>query len=117
MAFSEDAADVAAHAKQDGAQPGRIKFRDVNGDGQVTLADRTVIGSPHPDFTAGLDIGVYRGNWDLTATVFGSFGNDIFDEAEGVLRLPEFRHERARRSAEEFVDAREAEREVPAARM
>jgi TonB-linked SusC/RagA family outer membrane protein len=77
--FFKDAADVAAHAKQDGAAPGRIKFKDVNGDGQVTLADRTIIGSPHPDFTAGLDVGLYRGNFDLTATVFGSFGNDIFD--------------------------------------
>jgi TonB-linked SusC/RagA family outer membrane protein len=77
--FFRDAADVAAHAKQDGAAPGRIKFRDVNGDGQVTLADRTIIGNPHPSFTSGLDVGLYRGAWDLTATVFGSFGNDIFD--------------------------------------
>jgi TonB-linked SusC/RagA family outer membrane protein len=74
-----DAADVASHATQDGAAPGRIRFRDVNGDGEVTLEDRTIIGSPHPDFTAGLDMGIYRGNWDLSATVFGSFGNDIFD--------------------------------------
>ncbi|MBC7790884.1 MAG: SusC/RagA family TonB-linked outer membrane protein [Anaerolineae bacterium] len=77
--FFRDAADVASHPTQDGAQPGRIKFRDINGDGEVTLADRTVIGSPHPDFTAGLDMGVRRGRWDLSATVFGSFGNDIFD--------------------------------------
>jgi hypothetical protein len=77
--FFRDAADVTAHATQDGAAPGRIKFRDVNGDGQVTLADRTIIGNPHPDFTGGLDMGLYRGSWDLTATVFGSFGNDIFD--------------------------------------
>jgi TonB-linked SusC/RagA family outer membrane protein len=74
-----DAADVASHAQQDGAAPGRIKFRDVNGDGQVTLADRTIIGSPHPDFTAGLDLGYRRGNWDLSGTVFGTFGNEIFD--------------------------------------
>jgi len=77
--FFADAADVAAHATQDGAAPGRIKFRDVNGDGQVTLADRTVVGSPHPDFTAGLDLGLRRGNWDLSATLFGTFGNEIFD--------------------------------------
>ncbi len=77
--FFRDEADVASHADQDGAAPGRIKFRDVNGDGQITLEDRTVIGSPHPDFTAGLDMGVYLGDWDLTATVFGSFGNEIFD--------------------------------------
>lgn len=74
-----DAADVTAHATQDGAAPGRIKFRDVNGDGQITLADRSIIGSPHPDFTGGLDLGYRRKNWDLSATVFGSFGNDIFD--------------------------------------
>ena len=77
--FFRDAADVAAHAQQDGAAPGRIKFKDVNGDGQVTLADRTIIGSPHPDFTAGLDLGLRRGNWDLSGTLFGSWGNDIFD--------------------------------------
>jgi len=77
--FFADAADVAAHAIQNGAAPGRIKFRDVNGDGQVTLADRTIIGSPHPDFTAGLDLGLRRGNFDLSATVFGTFGNEIFD--------------------------------------
>jgi len=76
--FFKDDADVAAHAKQNGA-PGRIKFKDVNGDGQITLADRTIIGSPHPSFTGGLDAGLYRGSWDLTATVFGSFGNKIFD--------------------------------------
>ena len=77
--FFKDAADVTAHAKQDGAAPGRIKFRDINGDKEITLADRTIIGSPHPDFTAGLDVELRRGNWDLSATVFGTFGNDIFD--------------------------------------
>ena len=41
--------------------------------------DRTIIGSPHPDFTGSLDLGFRRGNWDLSGTIFGSFGNDIFD--------------------------------------
>ena len=77
--FFRDAADVTAHATQDGAAPGRIKFRDINGDGKITLDDRTIIGSPHPDFTAGLDLGYRRGSWDIAATVFGTFGNDIFD--------------------------------------
>jgi hypothetical protein len=61
------------------ARPGRIKFKDLNGDGQITAADRTIIGSPHPDFTAGLDFAVRRGPWEISATVFGTFGNDIFD--------------------------------------
>jgi TonB-linked SusC/RagA family outer membrane protein len=85
-----DAADVAAHAKQDGAKPGRIKFADINGDGQITLADRTIIGSPHPKFTSGLDVGFYRGAWDLTATVFGQFGNKIFENQMEFYVFREF---------------------------
>lgn len=77
--FFNSAAEVTAHVKQNGAAPGRIRFKDVNGDGQITLNDRTIIGSPHPDFTAGLDLGTRRGRFDLSATVFGTFGNDIFD--------------------------------------
>jgi TonB-linked SusC/RagA family outer membrane protein len=63
----------------DGARPGRIKFKDVNGDHHITSADRTIIGSPHPDFTAGLDLGFRWGQWDLSATLFGTFGNQIFN--------------------------------------
>ena len=63
----------------DGARPGRIKFLDVNGDHHITSADRAVIGSPHPKFTGGLDLGLRWGAWDLSATLFGSFGNQIFN--------------------------------------
>jgi hypothetical protein len=77
--FFRDAADVAAHATQDGAAPGRIKFRDVNGDGVINSSDQTIIGSPHPKFTAGIDLGAHRGNWDASATIFGTYGNKIFE--------------------------------------
>jgi TonB-dependent starch-binding outer membrane protein SusC len=71
--------EVDAHATQDGAAPGRFRFRDVTGDGSVTAADRTVIGDPHPDFTGGLDLTVNYRNWDFSTTIFGTFGNEIFD--------------------------------------
>ena len=77
--FFNSAADVAAHATQNGAAPGRIRFRDINKDGKIDLNDRTIIGSPHPDFTAGLDLGARWHAFDVNATVFGTFGNDIFD--------------------------------------
>ena len=88
--YFNNAADAAAHTPdpvtgkcasycQTGAAPGRIKFKDVNHDGQITLADRSIIGSPLPKFTAGLDMGVRKGNWDLNATVFGTYGNKIFE--------------------------------------
>jgi TonB-linked SusC/RagA family outer membrane protein len=77
--FFRDAADVASHATQDGAAPGRIKFQDLNGDGKIDLNDRTVIGSPHPKFTAGLDLGARWRDFDFGSTIFGTFGNKIFD--------------------------------------
>jgi TonB-linked SusC/RagA family outer membrane protein len=71
--------DPLGQCYADGARPGRIKFKDVNGDHHITAADRTVIGSPHPKFTGGLDLGLRWGQWDLNATLFGSFGSQIFN--------------------------------------
>jgi len=88
--YFNDAADVQSHAIQEGAAPGRIKFRDVNGDGKIDLADRTIIGDPHPNFTAGLDLGMRRGNFDLSATFFGSYGNDIFENQKEFYVFREF---------------------------
>jgi hypothetical protein len=45
----------------------------------VNAEDRTIIGSPHPDFTAGLDLTTQMGAFDISASVFGTFGNDIWD--------------------------------------
>jgi TonB-linked SusC/RagA family outer membrane protein len=68
-----------AAASQPGCELGRLKFVDTNGDGVITQADRVIIGSPHPDFTGSLDLGFRYGNFDLSGTIFGTFGNDIFD--------------------------------------
>ena len=76
------------HATQDGAAPGRIKFSDVNGDGQVTLADRTIIGSPHPDFTAGLDLGLRTRQLGPERHVLRDVRQRHLRRAKGILRLP-----------------------------
>src|SRR5258705_6399093 len=75
---------------QDAAGVGRLRFVDVNGDGHITAADKTIIGSPHPDFTGGLDLGFRMGAWDFSATVFGSFGNDIFDAQKDFYVFRDF---------------------------
>jgi hypothetical protein len=99
--FFKDAADAAAHTPvgncgpttvycQDGAKMGRIRFKDVNGDGTIDVNDRTVIGSPHPKFTAGLDLGARHGNFDASATIFGSYGNKIFENQMEFYVFREF---------------------------
>ena len=99
--YFPDAADALAHRTdslgtcatppcQDGAEVGRIRFVDVNGDGQITASDRTIIGSPHPDFTGGLDLGFKMGAWDFSATVFGSLGGQIFDAQKDFYVFRDF---------------------------
>jgi len=75
---------------QDAAKVGRIRFVDVNGDGHITAADKTIIGSPHPDFTGGLDLGFRMGAWDFSATIFGTFGNQIFDAQKDFYVFRDF---------------------------
>lgn len=58
---------------------GTFKFRDVNGDGVITAADRTIIGNPHPDFNYGVNLGVSWKFLDLTLFGQGVHGNQIFN--------------------------------------
>ncbi|WP_083421748.1 SusC/RagA family TonB-linked outer membrane protein [Arsenicibacter rosenii] len=76
--FQSDA-DVSSSPTQSGAAPGRFKYQDVNGDGQITAADRTFLGNPNPDFTYGLNLGVTYKNFDFSTTLFGSQGNEIYN--------------------------------------
>ncbi|SMG09895.1 TonB-linked outer membrane protein, SusC/RagA family [Sphingobacterium psychroaquaticum] len=77
----KDAADVANSANySDGkGRPGGLKYVDINGDGVINDADRTVIGNPHPDFVYSLGINAAYKNWDIAMFFYGSQGNDIFD--------------------------------------
>ena len=36
--------------------PGKFKVADINNDGVINDDDRTILGSPHPDFTYGISI-------------------------------------------------------------
>ena len=76
--FQSDA-DVSASPTQDGAAPGRFKYRDVDGDGEITPDDRTFIGDPNPDFVYGLNLGLGYKGFDLSANFYGSQGNDIYN--------------------------------------
>jgi TonB-linked SusC/RagA family outer membrane protein len=59
--------------------PGKLKIEDVNSDGKITDADRTVIGNPHPDFTYGINVNLGYKNFEFTVFGNGSVGNDIFN--------------------------------------
>ncbi|MGY8908825.1 MAG: SusC/RagA family TonB-linked outer membrane protein, partial [Flavobacteriales bacterium] len=58
---------------------GDIKYKDVNEDGVVDALDRTLLGSPHPDFTFGFTNNFNYKNFDLSIFLQGSYGNEIMN--------------------------------------
>ena len=73
-------ADIDASPKNTLATvtPGDLKFADVNGDGEITPEDRTMIGNPTPKVTYGFSLGVDYKNWSLGIDMMGQGGNKIF---------------------------------------
>ena len=75
----KDAAEVSSAAKQDGAEPGFFRYADINNDKVIDPKDRTFIGNPNADFTYGLNLAFTYKNFDISAFLYGSQGNDIFN--------------------------------------
>ena len=73
----QNQAEIDAHATQDNAAPGDIRFVDVNGDGEINSNDRTDIGNPIPEATMGLNLSFNYKEWDFSAYAFANIGNDI----------------------------------------
>lgn len=72
-------AEVDAHAEQVGKAVGQLRLSDLNGDGIINDGDLGNIGSPHPDFTLGMNLGVNFGDIDITTFWVGSVGNEIYN--------------------------------------
>ena len=58
---------------------GRFIYRDVNGDGVTDTADRTKIGSPHPDFTYGANLSANYKSFDISLFFQGVQGNELYN--------------------------------------
>jgi TonB-linked SusC/RagA family outer membrane protein len=66
--------------------PGDVRFVDLNNDGQINNDDRTILGSPHPDFTYGLNASFSYKGFDFTAFILGVTGGQIYnaDRMQGI---------------------------------
>ena len=69
--------EIDNHAVQEGAGLGRIRYKDLNGDGRITEEDQDWIYDPTPDFTWGLNIYLQYKDWDLTMFWQGVQGVDV----------------------------------------
>ncbi len=76
--FQNQAQVDATKVKLEDSKPGDLIFVDADGDGKIDIeADRTMIGNPHPDFTAGLNIWLSYKGFDFSLTGYGAFGQQI----------------------------------------
>jgi len=84
---SRDAIDQANQNAPSGtyqtdAAPGRFRYKDINGDGEITPEDRTFLGSPNPNFTSGLNLSFQYSNWSLRMSFYGSQGADAWNQTK-----------------------------------
>lgn len=76
---------------------GHFKYTDVDGNGYIDAADRTYIGSPHPDFTAGLSFNVAYKNLSLSTTLYSSVGNEIVNYVSRFIDYTQFESGKSKR--------------------
>ena len=69
--------DAANSLQGAGLQAGDCKFADTNGDGKITVEDKTMIGDPNPDFNLGLSLNAQFKGFDLSVNGYGAFGQQI----------------------------------------
>lgn len=74
-------ADFDKSPKFQTSRVGSAKMKDVDGNGVITVDDRTIIGNPNPDFIYGMTNSFSYNNFDLSVVVAGSYGNQIMNTA------------------------------------
>ncbi|WOD42870.1 SusC/RagA family TonB-linked outer membrane protein [Hwangdonia lutea] len=89
--FENYDADASTHTLLPGQasyrshQPGDEKYKDLNGDGQITGADKTIIGNALPKHFGGFGNTFTYKNFQLSAFLQWSYGNDILNANRLVL--------------------------------
>ncbi|WP_343695947.1 TonB-dependent receptor [Flavobacterium sp.] len=69
----QNAAEVAAGV-QPNAQPGDVRFVDLNGDGKIDANDKTQVGNPNPDITYGVNFDISYKAFDFSINTYGTAG-------------------------------------------
>jgi len=72
-------AELTSAASQPGDGLGRIRYKDLNGDGVINSDDQTFIASGDPDYTYGLNINIKYKDFDLAAFFQGVQGIEVYN--------------------------------------
>lgn len=75
----QNESQVDGSAQRETATPGDVRYKDLFFDDILDDKDRTMIGSPWPDFVYGLTLGAAWKGFDFNIFFQGSQGNDIMN--------------------------------------
>lgn len=81
----QNEAQVANHATQQGAAPGRLIYRDLDGNGVIDDNDRCIIGNPNPEVSLGLNLAFTYKSLTLDMFFAGDFGQDVINHMKRQL--------------------------------
>ena len=76
---NDGVADASAIIGSTYMRPGAPKYKDITGDGKVTVADRTIIGNAAPDLTGGFNLSGYLYGFDFSANFNFMIGNQVYN--------------------------------------
>jgi TonB-linked SusC/RagA family outer membrane protein len=71
-------------------ETGKFIFKDLNGDGSISAADRTVTGNGLPKFLIGFGNTLNYKNWDLNVFFRGVFGHDLVNSFRAFYEVPAY---------------------------
>jgi TonB-linked SusC/RagA family outer membrane protein len=92
---------------------GNFKFRDVNADGKISAADREIIGTPHPDFTYGINVSLGYKAFRLDMFGQGVQGNQLFNYVRYWTDFPTFAGNRSLRMVNESWEPGKVDPKLP----
>jgi iron complex outermembrane receptor protein len=69
---------------------GKFIFKDTNGDGTISAADRVVTGNGLPNFLMGFGNTLTYKNWDLNIFFRGVFGHDLVNSFRAFYEVPAY---------------------------
>ncbi|MBQ7632417.1 MAG: TonB-dependent receptor [Paludibacteraceae bacterium] len=92
--------EVANHADQQGKGLGRIRYRDIDGNGYIDEKDQCIIGDPNPNVSLGLNLDFKYKGFSLSMFFYSEMGFDVINSTKRQLHFMSYGDRSSNRSVD-----------------